>query len=212
LAVHNQQPTYVTDAQHEEDTLTAPDFLHYFFPTALEVIKQGTHMNKHLREVITALYIAPQLALHSLQASMATIVAAYTARYQQEIDADLSEDYPIYASLSYLEYTLVHVLQFFHAHHLEERVRLWISRQEGVHIRLTGQTISAALIQELFSLFSFNATTKNMGLAIGRLLIEAQGGHLLCKTYSMPGQAYTEFVLVIPPAGTEAQEISTEPT
>jgi len=50
-----------------------------------------------------------------------------------------------------------------------------------------------------------------MGLAIGRLLIGAHGGNLLCKTCSIPGQAYTEFVLIIPPADIEAQE-SAEPT
>jgi nitrogen-specific signal transduction histidine kinase len=142
---------------------------------------------------------------------MTAIVARYTSRYEQEIDADLSEDYIIHASLSHLEYALVHVLQFLHAHHLEERVCLWITRQEGVHIRLTGQAVSAALIQELFSLFSLKATTRNMGLAISRLLIEAHGGHLLCKTCSLPGQAYTEFVLVIPPAEMEVQE-NAEPT
>jgi nitrogen-specific signal transduction histidine kinase len=142
---------------------------------------------------------------------MATILKAYTARYQQEIDVDLAEDYPIYTSLNHLEYAIVHVLQFLHAHHLEERVRLWIARQEGVHIRVPGQAISAALVQELFSLFSPKGTTKNVGLAISRLLIEAHGGHLLCKTCSIPGQTYTEFVLVIPPADMEAQE-NAEPT
>jgi hypothetical protein len=210
LASHNRQPTYNIAAHHEEDTHKAPDFLHYFFPTALEVIKQGTHINKHLREVMAAAYIAPQLALHSLKASMEAILETYTDRYEQEIDVDLSEDYPIYASLSHLEYILVHVLQFFHAHHLEERVRLWISRQEGVHVRLSGQVLSSSLVQELFSLFPFKATTKNMGLAISRLLIEAHGGHLLCKTCSIPGQAHTEFVLMLPPAEIEVQE-STEP-
>jgi hypothetical protein len=206
LVAHNRKPTYSTSTHHEEDTHTAPDFLHYFFPTALEVIKQGTHMNKHLREVMAAVYIAPKLAVHSLQASMAAILAAYTARYQQEIDVDLSEDYPIYASLSHLEYILVHVLQFLHAHHLEERVHLWISCKEGVHVRLLGQVVSSSVVQELFSLFPFRETTKNMGLAISRLLIEAHGGHLLCKTYSIPGQAHTEFVLMLPPADTEVQE------
>ena len=73
LAVHNQQPTYNTEARHQDEPHTAPDFLHYFFPTALEVIKQGTHMNKHLTEVMTAAYIAPHLALRSLQACMAAI-------------------------------------------------------------------------------------------------------------------------------------------
>jgi K+-sensing histidine kinase KdpD len=149
--------------------------------------------------------LLPQLALHSLQAAMAAIVAGYTARYEQKIDVDLSEDYTIHASLSHLEYALVHVLQFLHAHHLEARVQLWITRQEGVPIRLTGQAVSAALVQELFSLFSLKETTRNLGLAISRILLEAHGGQLLCLTYSIPGQAYTAFVLVMPPAEREAQ-------
>jgi len=60
-------------------------------------------------------------------------------------------------------------------------------------------------------LFPRKETAKNMGLAIGRLLIGAHGGNLLCKTCSIPGQAYAEFVLIIPPADIEAQE-SAEPT
>jgi Na+/proline symporter len=210
LVAHNRKPTYSTSTHHEEDTHTAPDFLHYFFPTALEVIKQGTHMNKHLREVMAAVYIAPKLAVHSLQASMAAILAAYAARYQQEIDVDLEEDYRIYTSFNHLQYAFIHVLRFLHAHHLGERVSLWIARQEGVHIRLAGQAVSSSLVQELFSLFSPQETTKNMGLAISRLLIEGHGGNLLCKTSSIPGQAYTEFVLLIPPADTEVRE-SAEP-
>jgi K+-sensing histidine kinase KdpD len=211
LLVHNQETTYNTETRQQDEPDTVPDCLHYFFPTALEVLKQGTHINKNLIAVMTEGYIAPHLALSSLQACMATIVAAYAAGYQQEIDADLSEDYPIYTSFNHLQYAIVHVLQFLHAHHLEEQVRLWIARQEGVHIRLSGQAVSSSLVQELFSLFPLKEKTQNMGLAISRLLIEAHGGHLLCKTCSVPGQAYTEFVLVIPPAEMEA-EVNAEPT
>jgi hypothetical protein len=211
LLVHNQKTTYNTETRQQDEPHTVPDCLHYFFPTALAVLKQGTHINKHLIEVMTEEYIAPRLALSSLQACMATIVTAYAAGYQQEIDADLSEDYPIYTSFNHLQYAIVHVLQFLHAHHLEEQVRLWIARQEGVHIRLSGQAVSCSLVQELFSLFPLKEKTQNMGLAISRLLIEAHGGHLLCKTCSVPGQAYTEFVLVIPPANMKAQ-VSTKPT
>jgi len=168
-------------------------------------------MNKHLVEVMTAEYIAPELTLRSIQACMAAIVEGYSTRYQQEIEADLSEDYLSYTSLNHLEYAIVHVLQFLHAHHLGEHVSLWIARQEGVHIRLSGQAVSVALVHELFLLFPPKETTQNMGLAISRLLIEAHGGNLLCKTCSIPGQAYTEFVLIIPPADMEAQE-SAEPT
>jgi Na+/proline symporter len=211
LGVQPQQPTCHREALHEDESSTAPDFLHYFFSTALEVLKQGTHINKHLTEVMTATYLAPRLALRSLKACIVAIVAAYTTRYGQEIDVDLSEDYLIQTSLGHLHYAVAHVLQFLHAHHLEERVRLWITRKEGVHIRLSGQAIAVSLVQELFSLFPLKETARNMSLAISRLLIEAHGGHMLCKTCSIPGQAYTEFVLMLPPAEMGA-EVGAEPT
>jgi hypothetical protein len=129
------------DAQICSLSIRKSHTMHYFFPTALEVLKQGTHINKQLTEVITAVYISPKLALRSLQACMAAIVEAYTTRYQQEIDVDLSSDYLIYTSLNHLEYALVRVLQFLHAHHLGDQVRLWITRQEGIHIRLPGQAV-----------------------------------------------------------------------
>jgi hypothetical protein len=209
LAVDNQKTIYDTEACQQDEPYTAPDFLHYFFPTALEVIKQGTYMHKHLVEVMTAAYIAPQLALRSLRACMAAILETYTARYQQAIDADLSEDYPVYASFNHLQYAIVHVLQFLHAHHLVgEHISLWIARQGGVHIKLAGRALSPALVNELFPL---KEATRNLGLAISRLLLEAHSGHLLCKTYSLPGQAYTEFVLAIPPAAM-GEQVRSEPT
>jgi Na+/proline symporter len=211
LAIHNQQPICDIAARHADAWSMAPDFLHYFFPTALEVIKQGTHMRKHLTEVIATVYLAPKLALHSLKACLEAIVTTYTARYEQEIATDLSADYLIHTSSHHLQYAIVHVLQFLHAHHLEAQVRLWIARKEGIHIRLPGQAVSASLVQELLSLFPLKETASNMGLVISRLLIEAHGGHLLCKTCSIPGRAYTEFVVVIPPAGEEA-EVNAEPT
>jgi len=112
---------------------------------------------------------------------LAAIVTVYTARYEQEIATDLSEDYLIYTSSNHLHYAIVHVLQFLHAHQLEAQVRLWIARQEGVHIRLPGQAVSASLVQELCSLFPLKDMTQNMGLAISRLLIEAHGGHFCTK-------------------------------
>ena len=210
LAIHNQQPIGDLEERHADAWSMPPDFLHYFFPTALEVIKQGTHMHKHLTEVITTVYLAPKLTLHSLKSCLEATIATYTARYEQEIATDLSSDYLVYTSSNHLQYAIVHVLQFLHAHHLESQVRLWIAQQEGVHMRLPGQAVSVSLVQELLSLFPLKEKARNMGLAISRLLIEAHGGHLLCKTCSIPGQAYTEFVLVMPPAGSET-EVSAEP-
>jgi Na+/proline symporter len=211
LAVYNRESSCGTAAAYEEESHTVPDFLHYFFSTALEVLKQGTHINKQLTEVMTATYLAPRLALRSLKASLIAILSAYTARYDHEIEADLAEDYLIHASLQHLEYALVHVLQFLRAHDPETKVHLWIERQEGIHIRLSGKAVSASLVQELFLLFPLKSTSRNMSLAISRLFIEAHGGHVLCKTCSIPGRAYTEFVLVIPPAEIGA-EVSAELT
>ena len=201
----------VGNVQQPEAFHTATDCLHYFFPTALAVIQQGDQMTKQIVGEIKANYIAPQRALLSLQACVTTILKIYGMRHPQDMHTDLEEDYRIYTSFNHLQYAFIHVLRFLHAHHLGERVSLWIARQEGVHIRLAGQAVSSSLVQELFSLFSPQETTKNMGLAISRLLIEGHGGNLLCKTSSIPGQAYTEFVLLIPPAEMEAR-VSAEPT
>jgi hypothetical protein len=206
LGIHAVGKEQQPDAFH-----TATDCLHYFFPTALAVIQRGNQMMEQLVGEIKTNYIAPQRALLSLQACVTTILKAYGTRHPQDINTELAEDYRIYTSFNHLQYAIIHVLRFLHAHHLGERVSLWIARQEGVHIRLAGQAVSSSLVQELFSLFPPKETTKNMGLAISRLLIEGHGGQLLCKTSSLPGQSYTEFVLVIPPAEMEAQA-NTEPT
>jgi hypothetical protein len=64
LVAQNQQPpTCDREALHEDESPTAPDFLHYFFLTALEVLKRGTHINKRLIEVMTAAYFAPRQAV-----------------------------------------------------------------------------------------------------------------------------------------------------
>jgi len=41
---------------------------------------------------------------------------------------------------------------------------------------------------------------KHPGLAISRLLIEAQGGRLLYATSTLPQDSYTEFIISLPAA------------
>jgi hypothetical protein len=92
------------------------------------------------------------------------------------------------------------VLRFLHAHHLVDQVRLWITQQKGLHMRLSGQAFSSIMIDELCTLFPAKETAKHPGLAISRLLIEAQGGYLLYATNALPKDPYTEFIITLPHA------------
>ena len=48
-------------------------------------------------------------------------------------------------------------------------------------------------------LFPVQASAQHLGIAISKLLLEAHGGQLLCKT-NHTEEPYTEFILAIPPA------------
>ena len=188
---HVQQP----DASH-----TTTDYLHYFFPTALAIIQQGDQITEQLVAAIKTNYIVPQGSLLSLQACVTTILKAYRRRHQQNMHVDLSEDYRIDTSFNHLQYVIIHVLRFLHAYHLGDQVRLWTTQQQGIHMRLPGQALSPAMIDALCTLFPAKETAKHPGLAISRLLIEAQGGHLLYATNDLPQDPYTEFIIALPHA------------
>jgi K+-sensing histidine kinase KdpD len=55
---------------------------------------------------------------------------------------------------------------------------------------------------ELFVLFPVKATTHHLGLAISKLLVEAQGGRLSYEVHTLPQASYTEFIINLPAAHT----------
>jgi hypothetical protein len=195
-------PLHAASNAQQEDTLqtTTTDWLHYFFPTALAVIQQGDQMLEQLIAEIKTNHIAPQGSLLSLQACVRATLKAYRMRHPQEIHLDLLEDYRIDTSFNHLQYAIIHILQFLHAHHLGDEVRLRTTRQQGLQMRLPGQALPPALLHDLCTLFPAKATAKHPGLAISKLLIEAQGGRLLYATSTLPHNAYTEFIISLPPA------------
>jgi hypothetical protein len=191
------------------ELLTTPDCLLYLFPTALEIIKQGADMDHYLVQEIKQAHIDPRVNLLSLQTCVTSILENYKTLDQQYVAIDsASKDYLIYASFTHLQYALIHVLRFIHAHDLDAGIGLKITQSEGIHIRLHGTSLPYASIQQLFSLFPAQTSAKHPGLAISRLLIEAHGGQLLCKTYTIGQSPCMEFVLFIPPAEVGTREYS----
>jgi len=186
------------------DPDTAPidlDFLNYFFPTAVEVIKQGPHLNQPLVQAIREHYMVPHLSQLSLQICLETALEAYSTQHQHSITIDRSVDYKICTSFYHLQYALIHILQFLHAHHHgTEHIRLWVEENKGVYMRLSGQVLAPDVVDTLCSLFPLQTTAKHPGLAISKLLLEAHGGWLLCNTSALSKNTYTEFVFMIPPA------------
>ena len=157
-------------------------------------------MTEQLVKEIKESYIAPQGSLHSLRSCVRAILEAYGMRHPQSIHVDLTEDYKIYTSFNHLQYTLIHVLGFLHAHHLGDAVCLWTTRQQGIHVRLPGPALSPTLLHELCTLFPPQDMAKHPGLAISKLLIEAQGGRLLYATSTLRQDSYTEFIIALPAA------------
>jgi Na+/proline symporter len=191
----------VGNVQREDTSHTVTtDWLHYFFPTALAVIQQGDQMIEQLVAELRTNYIAPQGSLLSLQACVNAALKAYRMRHSQNIHIDLLEDYMIDTSFNHLQYAIIHVLRFLHAHHLGDGIYLRTTRQQGIHMKLPGQALPPALLHDLCTLFPAKEMAKHPGLAISKLLIEAHGGRLLYATGSQPQNAYTEFIIFLPPA------------
>jgi hypothetical protein len=89
-----------------------------FFPTALAVIQQGDQMIEQLVAELKTNHIAPQGSLLSLKTCVNAVSKAYRMRHPQNIHLDPLEDYMIDASFNHLQYAIIHVLRFLHAHHL----------------------------------------------------------------------------------------------
>jgi Na+/proline symporter len=196
LSIHAASNVQQEDTSHAVTT----DWLHYFFPTALAVIQQGDQMIEQLVAELKTSYIAPQGSRLSLKACVNAALEAYCMRHPQSIHLDLLEDYMIDTSFNHLQYAIIHVLRFLHAHHLGDEVCLRTTRQQGIHMRLSGRALPPALLHDLCTLFPAKETAKHPGLAISKLLIEAHGGHLLYATGSQPQNVYTEFIIFLPPA------------
>ena len=206
---YRQQSEASIQLTSQGELLTTPDCLLYLFPTALEIIKQGADMDHHLVQEIKQAHIDPQANLLSLKACVTSILENYRILDRQDAAIDTaSEDYPTYASFTHLQYALIHVLRFIHACDPDTGVSLKITPTEGIHISLHGKSLPYASIQQLFSLFPAQTSAKHPGLAISRLLIEAHGGQLLCRTHTIGQSLYTEFILLIPPAGLGTREHS----
>ena len=75
------QYTRIKTAAPEEQAQTTPIdgryFLQYFFPSAIEIIKQGKRMSQHLVDVLTAEFVAPNLSLLSMQVGVTVILKDY---------------------------------------------------------------------------------------------------------------------------------------
>ena len=179
----------------------AVDCLQYFFSTALGVIQQGEQITQHLIDVLKQEYITPYASLHSLQESVASALEAYgTYRIPPPIEVEDLEDYQVHVSWQHLQYAIIHVLQFLQMHQLNKQICLWITNQQGLHLRLVGKALSPQLLHKLFTLFPTQETTHHLGLAISKLLIEAHGGQLSYEAYTLPQESYTEFVINLPAA------------
>ena len=196
LSLYDDNNMRQSDAFH-----TSTDCLQYFFPTALAVIQQGEQITAQIVQALKEHYMGPQSALLSLQSCVTTIVEAYHRRHapSMQVDLELEKDYKIATSYAHLQYALIHVLRFLHAHDLGKQVRLWLTHQKGIRLRVSGQALSLTLLDELCMLFPARATTKHLGLAISKLLLEAQGGDLLYAVNALPKNTYTEFILTLPP-------------
>ena len=71
-----------------------------------------------------------------------------------QVDLELEKDYKIATSYAHLQYALIHVLRFMHAHDLSKQVRLWLTHPKGIHLRLSGHSLSLSSLDELCMLFS----------------------------------------------------------
>jgi Na+/proline symporter len=193
--------TYTHNLPGQEDAPhTAIDCLQYFFPTAIEVIQQGEQLMPHLVTVLQQNYINPYLSFQSLKACVDTVLQAFGKNQVDYVQDDLTADYAVYASWPHLQYAIIHMVQFLQANLKKEPMHLWITHQQGIHMRLAGKAVAASLLKELFALFPAKGSTHHLGLAISRVLIEAQGGSLLYQTHAASQQPYTEFTIALPPA------------
>jgi len=136
----------------------------------------------------------------SMQACITNALALYniTERQKSGLLINLNEDFQFYGSAYYMQHILFNLLENVHKHSQKDCiVEVWLTKNR-LRVKDSGSGIAREALPYIFDPFFTTAkAAMGMGLAFCRLVMEAFGGTIICK--SKQGRcSYTEFVLTFP--------------
>jgi signal transduction histidine kinase len=145
----------------------------------------------------------------SMQTCVNNTLALYKSTTQQMgglLATNLDEDFKFYGSAYYMQHILFNLLDNTCKHsHKDCIVEIWLANNK-LHVKDNGTGIAKEALPYIFDpFFTTTKETMGIGLAFCRLVMEAFGGIIICK--SKQGRySFTEFVLTFPELNKKTKE------
>jgi len=111
---------------------------------------------------------------------------------------NLDEDFQVYGSAYYMHHILFNLVENVYKHSQKDCiVQIWIANNK-LHVKDNGAGIAKEALPYIFDPFFTTAKdAMGIGLAFCRLVMEALGGIIICKS-KQGKESFTEFVLTFP--------------
>jgi Histidine kinase-, DNA gyrase B-, and HSP90-like ATPase len=146
----------------------------------------------------------------SMQTCVTNSLTLYglTAKQKGSLLINLDKDFQFYGSAYYMQHILFNLLENTYKHNQKDCiVEIWLANNK-LHVKDNGTGIAKEALPYIFDPF-FTTVKKAMGigLAFCKLVMEAFGGIIICK--SKQGRySFTEFVLTFPEVNKKARKDS----
>jgi hypothetical protein len=144
----------------------------------------------------------------SMQTCVNNTLALYALSTQQKgsLLTNLGEDFQFYGSAYYMQHMLINVLENAYKHSQRDcTVEIWLANNK-LHVKDNGTGIAKEVLPYIFDpFFTTTKETMGIGLAFCRLVMEAFGGIIICKS-KQGRHSFTEFVLTFPEINKNTKE------
>jgi signal transduction histidine kinase len=123
---------------------------------------------------------------------------ALSAQQRGSLLTNLDEDFQFYGSAYYMQHMLINLLENTYMHSQRDCiVEIWLANNK-LHVKDNGTGIAKEALPYIFDpFFTTTKETMGIGLAFCRLVMEAFGGIIICKS-KQGMRSFTEFVLTFP--------------
>lgn len=161
---------------------------------------QDIQKTSHILDTLCNHIDTSKFTIRSMKACVnkALINYAYTEQKKESILVNLDTDFPFYGSTYYLKMILFHLLENAYKHSQKDfRVKIWLSKRQ-LHVKDSGSGIAKEVLPYIFDpFFTTTKTSLGIGLPFCRIVMEAFGGIIICKS-KQGKQSFTEFVMSFP--------------
>ena len=171
--------------------------------------KRGVRTVDRILATLQAKINTSDFTMHSMRQCVTDALEAYqlTMYQEKQLHTSLEGDFQFYGSAYYTQHMLFNLIENSHKHSQQDctlQIRL---NNHRLHVKDTGRGISKNALPYIFDpFFTTDATAMGLGLAFCKLVMQAYGGVIICKS-KQGKQSFTEFILTFPKPRNHTQRI-----